>query len=186
MIWNFIKLMTGKEVVKLKPTNAGNSTLPFFKLQAKNINGEKFDFAQLEGKKTIIVNTASHCGFTQQFTLLEDFHRLYKDKVNILGFPCGDFFGQELAENSQIAQFCDREFKISFPLFEKMSLKKEQKNEVFEWLTNKNMNGWNSKAPDWNFCKYLIDEHGELMLFANSRITPTHSDIITRVENNAF
>jgi glutathione peroxidase len=182
MIWNFIKVMSGKQVVKLKPTNARHSDKSFFELQAKTISGEKFDFAQLKGKKTMVVNTASNCGFTQQFTLLEDFYRIYGDKINILGFPCGDFFGQELAENSQIAQFCDREFKISFPLFEKMTLKKTHKNEVFEWLTNKDKNGWNSQKPDWNFCKYLIDEKGELVLFANSRITPTHPEIINRIE----
>jgi glutathione peroxidase len=182
MIWNFIKVMSGKQVVKLKPTNSRHSGKSFFELQAKTISGEKFDFAQLKGKKTMIVNTASNCGFTQQFTLLEDFYRIYGDKINILGFPCGDFFGQELSENSQIAQFCDREFKISFPLFEKMSLKKSAINPVFEWLTNKDQNGWNTQKPDWNFCKYLIDEEGELMLFANSRITPTHPEIITRFE----
>ena len=174
--------MSGKQVVKLKPTNSRHSGNSFFELQAKTISGEKFDFAQLKGKKTMIVNTASNCGFTQQFTLLEDFYRIYGDKINILGFPCGDFFGQELSENSQIAQFCDREFKISFPLFEKMSLKKSAINPVFEWLTNKDQNGWNTQKPDWNFCKYLIDEEGELMLFANSRITPTHPEIITRFE----
>ena len=182
MIWNFIKVMLGKQVVKVKPTKARLSSDSFFKLQAKTITGEKFDFAKLEGKKTLIVNTASKCGFTQQYSLLEDFYRIYKDKINILGFPCGDFFGQELAENSQIAQFCDREFKISFPLFEKITLKKGKKNEVFEWLTNKEKNGWNSQEPSWNFCKYLIDEKGELMLFANSRITPTHPEIINRIE----
>lgn len=182
MIWNFIKVMSGRQVVKLKPTNAKHSSKSFFELQAKTIIGEKFDFSQLKGKKTMIVNTASHCGFTQQFTLLEDFYRLYGKEINILGFPCNDFFGQEPDDNSKIANFCKQEFKITFPLFEKMSLKKGQKNEVFEWLTDKTKNGWNNQKPDWNFCKYLIDEEGELMLFANSRITPTHPEIINRIE----
>jgi glutathione peroxidase len=182
MIGNFIRLVLGKQVVNLKPTNARHSAISFFKLHAKTISGENFDFTKLEGKKTMIVNTASHCGFTPQFTLLQDFYRIYGDKINILAFPCGDFFGQELAENSQIAQFCDREFKISFPLFEKMTLKKGKKNEVFEWLTNKEKNGWNTQEPSWNFCKYLLDEKGELILFANSKITPTHPDIINRIE----
>lgn len=174
--------MSGKQVVKLKPTTAKHSSISFFELQATTINGDKFSFTQLKGKKTLIVNTASNCGFTQQFALLEDFYRIYGNKINILGFPCGDFFGQELSENSQIAQFCNSEFKISFPLFEKMSLKKTSINPVFEWLTNKEQNGWNTQKPDWNFCKYLIDENGELVLFANSRITPTHPEIINRIE----
>jgi len=182
MIWNFIKVMSGKQVVKIKPINSRHSGKSFFELQAKTISGEKFDFAQLKGKKTMIVNTASHCGFTQQFTLLEDFYRLYGNEINILGFPCNDFFGQEPDDNSKIAAFCSKEFKISFPLFEKMTLKKGKKNEVFEWLTSKDKNGWNSQKPDWNFCKYLIDEEGELILFANSRITPTHPEIINRIE----
>lgn len=175
--------MTGQQVVKLKPTAAKSAGTSFFQLQAKTITGEKFDFNQLKGKKTLIVNTASHCGFTQQFTLLEDFYRLYSEKINILGFPCNDFFGQEPHDNSKIESFCKQEFDVSFPLFEKMSLKKKEKNKVFEWLTNKEQNGWNNKTPDWNFCKYLIDEKGELILFANSRITPTHPEIINRIEN---
>lgn len=183
MVWNFIKLMLGKAVIKIKPANSKHSSKSFFELQATLITGKKFDFAQLKGKKTLIVNTASNCGFTQQFILLEDFYNLYRDKINILGFPCNDFFGQEPNDNSKIALFCESEFQITFPLFEKMSLKKGKKNKVFEWLTNKEQNAWNSKSPDWNFCKYLIDEEGELILFANSRITPTHSEIITRVES---
>lgn len=183
MIWNLLKVISKKQVILEKPNGADNSGNTFFNLEANLINGTTFHFEQLKDKKTLIVNTASNCGFISQLAALEELSNLYKDKLTVLGFPCNDFLKQEPKNNTEISDFCKINYQISFPLFEKITLKKRDISSVYQWLSSKNLNGWNTQKPDWNFCKYLIDENGQLVLYTNSRITPNHPSIISKIEH---
>ena len=181
MMWKVLKIIFKRGVIKEKPNHANESNISFFDLEATLITGEKFYFNQLKGKKTLIVNTASKCGFTPQLNLLEDFQRLYNKQVTILSFPCNDFLRQEPGSNVEIINFCKQNYQVSFLMCEKITLKKNNISPVYKWLSDKKLNGWNHQQPDWNFCKYLIDENGQLLLYANSHILPTHPAILKRI-----
>ena len=183
MLWKILKVTLKQQVIREKPRNASDPSISFFDLKANLIHGEAFHFKQLKGKKVLIVNTASKCGFTPQLKLLEDFNRLYNQQVVVLGFPCNDFLGQEPGSNKEITAFCKQNYQVSFPLFEKITLTKNKISPVYKWLSDKKLNGWNNQKPDWNFCKYLIDENGQLLMYTNSRIIPTHPEILKKLNN---
>ena len=135
----------------------------FYDLKSILNNGEEFSFEQLKGKKVLIVNTASDCGYTNQYDELQKLHELYPDKLIILGFPSNDFGEQEKGDDKEIAQFCKINFDVSFPLMKKSTvIKKDDQNEIYRWLTNADKNGWSNQAPVWNFYKYIINEEGIL------------------------
>jgi glutathione peroxidase len=150
----------------------------FYALKALMNNGQEFSFEQLRGKKVMIANTASDRLFTGQYDDLEKLHRQYKDKLVILGFPANDFDDQEKGSDTEIAQFCKVNFGVTFQLMRKnIVVKKNGQNEVYQWLTDANKNGWNNKQPGWNFCKYLIDEEGVLMNYFESSVSPLSSEV---------
>lgn len=126
----------------------------------------------------MLVNTASDRGYTGQYDDLQKLSEQYKDKLLVLGFPANDFKEQEKGSNEEIAEFCRINFGVSFPLMKKSSVVKgADQNKVFEWLTNKNKNGWSNQQPSWNFCKYLVDEEGRLTNYFASTIEPLSADI---------
>lgn len=154
----------------------------FYSLKMTNIKGEQVDFSRFRGKKVLIVNTASECGFTPQYEGLEQLHKTYgKDGLVVLGFPANNFGGQEPGSNSEIASFCRENYGVTFPMFEKSSVKGEEKNPVFQWLTSKSANGWNEQEPTWNFCKYLVDEKGKLVAFFPSKVEPMSKEITSKL-----
>lgn len=169
-----------KKDIDLRPANAKHSSVPFHQLVMNDISGKPFDFAQLKGKKTLIVNTASECKFTTQYALLEEFYLSYKDKVNVLGFPCNDFGAQESGSADEIVSFCTRNYGVSFTMFEKVDIKNKDAEmaPVYQWLSDKKLNGWCSHVPHWNFCKYLVDEQGELLLYTNPVAEPKDPEIM--------
>jgi glutathione peroxidase len=181
MILAFLKKLLSKHKCIPRPNSANNASVSFYELTGKTIKGEDFNFSQLKGKKVLIVNTASKCGYTGQYAQLEDLHRLYKEKLIVLGFPCNDFLGQEPEGEAKIMEFCSINYGVSFQLFEKITLKGAQKSPIYEWLSNTKLNGWNETAPIWNFCKYLIDEKGELALYASPAILPTDKEFIRHI-----
>ena len=155
----------------------------FYTLKAVMNNGEEFDFCQLQNKKVLIVNTASDCGYTPQYASLEKLYALKKDDLEILAFPANDFKEQEHHDDSSIAEFCKKNYGISFPLMRKSKVViHSSQNEVFEWLTNKDQNGWNENQPTWNFCKYLVDEEGNLTHFFESSESPLGKNILAALE----
>ena len=154
----------------------------FYSLSFMSIDGKKIDLSQYKGKKVLLVNTASKCGFTPQFEDLEQLHQKYKDKLVIIGFPSNDFGGQDPGSNEEINSFCQKNYGVSFLMAEKSSVKGENKNIVYKWLTNKSENGWNEQEPTWNFCKYLIDENGKLLSFFPSRVKPGSKEITELIE----
>jgi glutathione peroxidase len=150
----------------------------FYDFKMRSINGEEIDFIEFEGKKVLIVNVASKCGYTPQYSDLQKLHKEYGDKVVILGFPANNFGGQEPGSNEEIAEFCESNFGVSFRMFEKVSVKGVDKHPLYRWLSDKSQNGWNDQEPTWNFCKYLINENGELVKFYPSSVNPTDEKII--------
>jgi glutathione peroxidase len=150
----------------------------FYNLKAVMNNEQLFFFENLRGKKVMIVNTASDCLFTAQYKELEKLHQLYKDKLVILGFPSNDFGRQEKADNSEIAQFCQINFHVTFPLMQKsITMKKDGQHEVYQWLSDASKNGWNNQQPAWNFCKYLINEEGVLTHYFRPAVSPLSGEI---------
>lgn len=172
MIKNLLLAISRKKIIIEKPIGNNSANDSFFNLSIKLINGEQFDFSELKNKKTLIVNTASKCGFTPQLKDLEELHTKYKNQLTIIGFPCNDFMYQDPFSNDEINQFCKINYGVSFLMSEKISLKNKNISPVYKWLTDSMLNGWNSQKPTWNFCKYFIDEKGELLLFANSLFKP--------------
>ena len=155
----------------------------FYDLQSTLINGEKFDFNQLRGKKVLIVNTASDCGYTNQYDGLEELYKKYAGKLVVLGFPSNDFKGQEKRNDKEIAEFCRVNFGVSFPLMQKSAVSRGgDQHPVYQWLTDPAKNGWNKKQPSWNFSKYLVDEQGRLVNYFGSSIAPFDKAIIHPIE----
>ena len=172
-------LLMGKE--KLLGGNQGiienikqvKPVLSFYDLKAKTGSGHVLDFNDFKGKKVLLVNTASNCGYTPQYDELQELYTENKDKLIIIAFPANDFKEQEKGDDKEIEQFCKVNFGITFPLMEKSSvIKSPQQNEVFKWLTDKTKNGWNNKQPEWNFAKYLVDENGILTHYFSTKISP--------------
>ncbi|WP_051259625.1 glutathione peroxidase [Epilithonimonas tenax] len=156
----------------------------FYKLSATLNNGEQLDFLSLRGKKVLIVNTASKCGFTNQYADLEKLSERYKDKLVIIAFPANDFANQENGSDEEISEFCKVNYGVTFPIAKKAGvIKNEDQQLVFKWLTDKNMNGWNDQAPEWNFNKYLISENGDLLRYFESSVAPLDEQLVTLIEN---
>ncbi|MHA8086722.1 glutathione peroxidase [Aquirufa sp. Wall-65K1] len=149
----------------------------FHTFKMKGIDGKVIDFSQFKGKKVVVLNTASKCGYTPQYADWEKFHQANKDIV-ILGFPANEFGGQEPGTNEEIASFCQKNYGVSFQMMEKVVVKGEAKCDLYKWLTDKKSNGWNEKEPSWNFCKYVINEKGELVNFFASGIKPTSPEFL--------
>jgi len=153
----------------------------FHEFKLKNIDGQEVDFAQFKGKKVLLVNVASKCGYTSQYADLQELHEKYGDKITVLGFPANNFGGQEPGTEEEIKTFCSENFGVTFPMFEKLSVKGVDKHPLYRWLSDKDLNGWNDKEPAWNFSKYLIDEEGNLMDFYPSAVSPMDEKILTKI-----
>lgn len=173
------KLLYVTLLLFLLPFTANSQSNPndFYKFSFTTIDGEKYDFSSLKGKYVLIVNTASKCGYTPQFEELEKLSKEFGDRLVVLGFPSNDFGGQDPGSNSEIKEFCQLNYGVSFTMMEKSKVKGDDKNSVYKWLTNKTQNGVNDKEPSWNFCKYLIDDKGKLISFFPSKVKPYDEQI---------
>jgi glutathione peroxidase len=154
---------------------AGPASIHKFKVSS--IDGDKIDFSSFKGKKILIVNTASKCGYTPQYADLERLHKAYKDKLVIVGFPANNFGGQEPGSNEQIAEFCQKNYGVSFIMAEKVSVKGEDTHPLFKWLTQKAENGVMDAEIKWNFTKFLLDEKGKLIGVFPSKVNPMGEEI---------
>lgn len=161
--------------VTTRPTTVSTSsgrTTSFFQFTVNSLEGKPVSLEQYKGKKIIVLNVASKCGFTPQYADWEKFYEANKDKFVILGFPCNDFMSQEPGSAEDIAEFCQKNYGVSFPMFEKVHVKGDSIAPLYKWLTDPAQNGWNSQEPTWNFCKYVINEKGELTHFFASKVKP--------------
>jgi len=170
-------------IIALLVFNLSAAQENFYNLEAKTITGENFKFDQLEGKKILIVNTASECGLTPQYEGLEELHQKYGgDDFIIIGFPANNFMNQEPGSNEEIIEFCEKNYGVSFTMMEKISVKGDDMHPVYQWLTQEEKNGKESSNVKWNFQKYLIDESGNLTAVFNPRTKPTDPEIIKHLE----
>jgi glutathione peroxidase len=165
--------------VESRPKTQENnmSSTSFYDFKVKTIDGKDFDLKSLKGKKVLVVNTASECGYTPQYKDLQALHEKYKEKLTIIGFPANNFGGQEPGTNVEIKGFCEKNYGVTFQMMEKISVKGSDMHPLYKWLSTKEQNGWNNDAPNWNFCKFLIDENGQLLKFFNSAVKPMSTDI---------
>ena len=169
-------LFSNKKDIAEKPMAAQNKG-SFYDFKMKTLDGKKtIDFAQYKGKKVVLINVASKCGFTPQYADWQKFHEQHGDKIVVLGFPANNFLGQEPGSNEEIATFCQKNYGVTFQIFEKIDVIGEKQAPLYQWLSKKDQNGWNDKEPSWNFCKYVIDENGNLSNFFASKIKPEDAE----------
>lgn len=161
-------------------TKEQTTTMNLHQFSAIDINGKTFDFSKLKGKKVIIVNTASECGYTYQYKGLQDLYsNMGGDKLEIIGFPCNDFGAQEPGTEAEIAGFCEKNYGVTFPMMSKITVKGETTHPVFQWLVNAENNGVADFPVNWNFQKYLINEDGSLETCYDSKVEPTDERILS-------
>lgn len=154
-------------------------TKTLYDFTVEDIDDESFDFASLKGKKVLIVNVASKCGYTPQYEQLEELYQLYKDDgFIVIGFPSNDFKGQEPGTNEEIKEFCTLNYGVTFPIMSKVVVTGENKAPIYKWLTEKSENGKIDSEVQWNFQKYLIDENGNVVDFALSKESPLSPKIV--------
>jgi len=143
----------------------------------KSIDGKDVSLSSFKGKKLLIVNVASKCGYTPQYKELEELSKKYAGKLVVLGFPANNFGGQEPGSNDEIKGFCEKNYGVTFPMFSKISVKGKDADPLYAFLANKDANGNVGSAPSWNFCKYLVDENGKVLKFFGSGTDPLSKDI---------
>ncbi|PWN71658.1 glutathione peroxidase [Chryseobacterium phosphatilyticum] len=163
------------EISKAKTKELMGKTIYDFKVES--LDGKEINFADYKGKKILIVNTASECGFTPQYADLEKVYEQYKDKLVIVGFPANNFGGQEPGTNTEIGAFCQKNYGVTFPLAAKVSVKGDDTAPIFKYLTEQELNGVKNTTILWNFTKFLIDENGKLIDTFVSTTKPTDEAI---------
>jgi glutathione peroxidase len=160
---------------------AQNKTLYDFK--ATSLDGQAFDLSSLKGKKVLVVNTASKCGFTPQYATLQKLYETYKDRnFVIIGFPANNFMKQEPGTNAEIKEFCTKNYGVTFPMMSKISVKGDNIDPLYKWLTSKSLNGVIDAEVQWNFQKFMIDEQGKLVGFASPKEKPDSEKITNWIE----
>ena len=152
----------------------------FYSLESQTINGENFSIEQLKGKRVLIVNTASKCGFTGQYEGLEKLNQnTNSDEFVILGFPCNNFGGQEPGSSEDIASFCSKNYGVTFQMMNKVDVKGNNQHPVYQWLCQAEKNGVSDNKVMWNFHKFLINENGELTSSLRSGVGPMDNEIFS-------
>ncbi|MGL6127313.1 glutathione peroxidase [Chryseobacterium artocarpi] len=180
MLFAFVAILQSctnqkSEISKAKTKELMGKTIYDFKVES--LDGKEINFADFKGKKILIVNTASECGFTPQYADLEKLYEEYKDKLVIVGFPANNFGGQEPGTNAEIGTFCQKNYGVTFPMAAKVSVKGDDTAPIFKYLTEKDLNGVKNSTILWNFTKFLIDENGKLIDSYVSTTKPTSESI---------
>ena len=157
------------------------SSTALFDFKVKNIEGNTIDLTAFKGKKILIVNTASECGFTPQYEDLQKLYSTYKDKLVIIGFPANNFGGQEPGTNSEIKSFCSKNYGVTFPMMGKVSVKGNGIDPLFAWLTTEPNPDFTGDIK-WNFEKFLLDENGKLIHRFKTRTSPMSDEIVNLIK----
>lgn len=177
IILGLLGILTACNTTVAQPTEG---TTDFYSLSATTLSGDTLDFATLKGKKVIIVNTASKCGFTPQYAQLQELYdsaQAKGEELVILGFPCNQFGKQEPGTSEDIEEFCQLNYGVTFQMMEKVHVKGDSIHPVFNWLTSKELNAVMDYKVQWNFHKFLIDSQGRLIAAYNSRKSPLSKEI---------
>lgn len=172
-------------LLTLSVTSLAQKSIYDFKV--KDIEGKEFDFSDLKGKKVMIVNVASKCGFTKQYEALQKIYTEYsKQNFVIIGFPANNFLSQEPGTEEEIASFCKTTYGVTFPMMSKIDVVGDKMHPIYKWLTSKSLNNVLDSKVSWNFQKYLIDENGKLVAMINPRVKPDSQNIIDWIKGAAF
>ena len=158
-------------------TSSNITAKSIYDFKVEGLDGKTIDFSAFKGKKILIVNTASECGYTPQYEGLQKLYDTYKDKLVIVGFPANNFGGQEPGNNETIASFCKKNYGVTFPMAAKISVKGDDTAPIYKWLCNKAENGVLDAVVGWNFGKFLLDEKGNLLQYFPSKVTPMSEEI---------
>jgi glutathione peroxidase len=158
-------------------------TSGFYDFKVKTLDGGDFDFSSLKGKKVMVVNTASKCGFTPQYKDLEEVYEKYQGDFIIIGFPENNFLNQEPGSDTEIRKFCTENYGVTFPMMAKISVKGKDMHTLYKWLTSKDKNGVMDSEVKWNFQKYLIDENGKLVDVIYSKEKPNSEKVIAWINS---
>lgn len=182
-------ILLGLVILSLNAYSQNNAKTKAMKtlydFKTRTIDGKEFNLSSLKGKKVLIVNTASKCGFTPQYKELEELYKTYGgDKFVIIGFPANNFANQEPGSDSEIKSFCSLNYGVTFPMMSKISVKGDDMDPIYQWLTRKELNGKMDSEVKWNFQKYLIDEHGNLVDVVDSRTLPNSDRIVNWIKGN--
>ena len=148
-----------------------------YHIDVKDSANSNISMSEFAGKTLLIVNVASKCGLTPQYEGLQKLHDLYGQNLAVLGFPANDFLFQERGSDADIADFCEKNYGVTFQMFSKITTRGKNQSPIYTWLTNKDLNGWNEKKPTWNFCKYLVNADGDLVAFFDKSIKPLSKEI---------
>jgi glutathione peroxidase len=157
----------------------------FYDFVTTTIDGNSFALSQLKGKKVLVVNTASKCGFTPQYAQLEELYKTYGNgNFVIIGFPANNFLSQEPGSNGEIKEFCTKNFGVTFPMMSKISVKGSDMDPLYKWLTSKEENGVMDANVSWNFQKFMIDENGKLVGMVPPNEKPDCDKIVNWIKGN--
>ena len=160
---------------------SSNQTKNIYQFKVNGLEGGTIDFSAYKGKKILVVNTASACGYTPQYKELEALYEKYKNKLVIIGFPANNFGGQEPGTNAEIKEFCTKNYGVTFPMAAKISVKGDDTAPIYKWLTSKTENGVLDATIGWNFNKFLIDEKGNMVAYFPSKVTPMSEEITSKL-----
>lgn len=179
MIKNIV--LTGLLILMMSTAYTQNS---FYDFTVKDISGEDYPLSQLKGKKVLVVNTASKCGFTPQYKGLQELYEKYgNEDFMIIGFPANNFMKQEPGSDEEIATFCSVNYGVTFPMMSKISVKGDDQHPLYKWLTSKSENGVENSKVSWNFQKYMIDEKGQLVGHFSPKTKPANEKLVAWIEN---
>ena len=158
-----------------------NAQTSIYEFSLKTLDGKSFSFSSLKGKKILLVNVASQCGYTPQYKDLQALHEQYGTQLSVIGIPANNFGGQEPGSAEEISSFCKKNYGVQFVMLEKISVKGNDAHPLYQWLCNAALNGGCSEKPNWNFCKYLIDKQGRVQAFFPSGVKPLSSELIQKI-----
>lgn len=160
--------------------NSNEQRMSFYDFKVSTLEGENFDLADLRGKRVLVVNTASECGFTPQYEQLQELYATYGgENFTVIGFPANNFGGQEPGTHEEIREFCSKNYGVTFPMTEKISVVGENQHPLYQWLTRESMNGVSDAEVKWNFHKFLIDENGNWVASHPSAVSPVDEAIVS-------
>lgn len=169
----FLSQAQAQTIAQPTEVNAMSAENTFYNLQPTALMGEPFPFEKLLGKIVIVLNVASECGYTPQYA---DWQRFYEANaehgVEVIGVPCNQFGEQEPGGEKEIGAFCQKNYGVTFTMLQKADVSGENTSELYRFLTNPDLNGWNKEAPSWNFCKYVINREGKLVAYFPSKVLP--------------
>jgi glutathione peroxidase len=163
------------------PAPAAQAPISIYDYRVEGLEGGTINFADFKGKKVLVVNTASKCGYTGQLGLLQTLYEQKKDKLVIVGFPSNDFANQDPGSNEEIAAFCQKNYGVSFPMAAKVSVKGKGMAPIYQWLTDKNLNHYEASTVKWNFQKYLLDERGQLVAIFEAGVPPDAPEVLEAI-----